>query len=137
MNSKTSIRAIFLAGLVLASSAFAADINKCVGTSGTVTLTDAACPAGAQTVKVISGPAEAPPDASIEDSGAAPVAQRPSVERYSVARLPVRYAARASSTQPARGLSLDIATLKTARLNMHLIDNAAQSMRSQRLAGLQ
>jgi hypothetical protein len=133
MNHLSSTRALFLASMVFASSAFAGnDINKCVTSSGSVTLTDEACPAGARTIKVISGPAvsEDGQDASAE------TAARPTIERYTLSRLPMRYATVMRTPQPARGLPLDIATLKTARLNMHLFDNAAQSLKSQRIASL-
>ncbi len=132
MNSKTTTRALFLAGtLFAAASAFAgADINKCVSASGTVTLTDEACPSGAQTVKLVTGAT----DSDADDSANTATAQRPSVERYAAARTPVRYAPRTRSEQPAAGLSLDTATLKAARMNMHLFNSAN---RSQRVAGLQ
>ncbi len=131
MNSKTTTRALFLAGMLLASSAFAgADINKCVGPSGSVTLTDEACPSGAQAVKVVS----AASDSDTDDNANTATAQRPSVERYTAARTPVRYAPRTRSEQPAAGLSLDTATLKAARMNMQLFNSAS---RAQRIAGLQ
>lgn len=125
----------FLAGMVFASAAFAGtDINKCVTPSGQVTLTDAVCPSGAQVVKVISAPA-----AADDTSTAAPqtAARNNGVEHYTLARVPSRYAAPQRFTPPARGLSLDVATLKVARANMHLVESAAQMARSQRLAGLQ
>ena len=134
MNSKTTTRALFLAGMMFAANAYAgADINKCVSASGSVTLTDEACPSGAQSVKLVSASAD---HAAAEDAPVA--AARASVERYAPARLPARYATPARAAQPARGLSLDIATLKAARMNMQLVDTAAQSMRTaQRVAGLQ
>lgn len=126
MNSPALTRTLFLAGMVLASTAFAgADINKCVTPSGQVTLTDAVCPDGTETIKVISGP----------DSGAAAPAS--SGERYTVARIPARHAALMRSTQPARGLALDVATLKMARAQLQVFDTASQALRSQRLASLQ
>lgn len=136
MNSKTSTRALFLAGMMFAASAYAgADINKCVSASGSVTLTDEACPSGAHTVKVVSAAAES---VAADDDTAPAASQRTSVERYTVARIPARTTTLMRSARPARGLSLDIATLKAARMNMQLVDNAAQSMRTaQRVAGLQ
>jgi hypothetical protein len=41
------------------------------------------------------------------------------------------------SASPARGLSLDVSTLRAARANMQMFDNATQSLRAQRVAGLQ
>ena len=132
MNSRVTTQALLLASMMFASNAFATDINKCVTATGGVTLTDAACPTDTQAVKVISVPNEATADETVS---AAPA--RPSVVRYASQRMPVRYATVMRTPQPARGLSLDIATLKTARANMALFDSASQSMRSQRLAGLQ
>ena len=124
MNSPAITRTLFLAGMVFASAAFAgADINKCITPSGHVTLTDLACPDGSETVKVAAGADEAAPA-----SGPA---------RFSVERMPARPAAPMHTAQPARGLSLDVATLKAARANMQLFDSAAHTLRAQRLAGLQ
>lgn len=132
MNRQTSTRAIFLAGMVFASGAFAAnaDVKKCVTESGHVTLTDEACPGGSHTVKIISGPGSAHSD---EIVAAAPV----TTERYGAARIPARYATLMKSATPARGLSLDATTLRAARANMQMFDEASQSLRVQRLAGLQ
>lgn len=132
MNHQTSTRALFLAGMVFASGAFAGnDINKCVTPTGHVTLTDEACPEGARTVKVISGPAT-----DSEDAVALEPAARPSVERYTIQRMPSRYATLMRSPQASRGLSLDVSTLKAARMNMQIFDNAAQSLKARRIAGL-
>lgn len=137
MNTTATTRALFLAGMVFGSGAFAGnDINKCVTPAGHVTLTDDACPSGSHTVKVISGPAEA-------DEHGTPAAPAPTVlqsaynERFTVGRLPPRYVTLMKSPTPARGLALDVATLRAARLNMHLLDNAAQALRAQRLVSLQ
>ena len=87
MNRQTSTRAIFLAGMVFASGAFAAsaEVKKCITESGHVTLTDEVCPGGSHTVKIISGPGSAQADTV---TSTAPV----STERYGAARIPVRYA---------------------------------------------
>lgn len=134
MNSKTSTRALILAGMMFAANAYAgAEINKCVSASGSVTLTDEVCPSGAQTVKLVSASV-----GSTADESTPAGAPRTSVERYAATRLPARNTTPMRSVQAARGLSLDIATLKAARMNMQLVDNAAQSMRTaQRVAGLQ
>ncbi len=133
MNSHATTRAIFLASMVFASSAFAAgnDINKCVTPTGHVTLTDEVCPSGSQAVKVIS----APVSASTETAPA--VARSAPTERYTVARIPARYVTLMKSSTPARGLSLDISTLRAARANMQMFDNASESLKLQRVAGLQ
>lgn len=132
MNTQATARTLFIACLMFTSCAFATDINKCVDETGQVTLTDAVCPGGTHITKVISGPSD-----GAEDTMAAAPASRPSVERYPAQRMPSRYAAPVQAMRSARGLSLDIATLKIARANMQLVDNAAQAMRSQRIAGLQ
>lgn len=131
MNRLATTRAIFLAGMVFASGAFAgnSDIKKCVTDSGHVTLTDDACPTGSQTVKIIGM-------ASTDDEAAA--APRAVVtERYTVERMPARYTTLMKSATPARGLSLDVSTLRAARANLQSFDSASQALRSQRIAGLQ
>ncbi len=135
MNRQATTRAIFLAGMVFASGAFAAgsEIRKCVTESGHVTLTDEVCPGGSQTVKVINGPSG---DDYASDS-TAPVSRTVATERYTVASLPARYTTYMKSSTPARGLSLDVSTLRAARANMRMFEDAAQSLRSQRVAGLQ
>ena len=132
------INAIFLAGMVFASGAFAAsgDVKKCVTESGHVTLTDEACPSGSQTVKIISGAGGASGEQQADVASASP-ATAPAPERYTTARMPVRYATLMKSANPARGLSLDVSTLRAARASMQMVDNATQSLRAQRLAGLQ
>ena len=112
MNSPAATRVLFLAGMVLASAAFAGnDINKCIAPDGQVTLTDAACPGDTETVKVSNG--------------------APGIERIAVAPIPPRYTKLMRNTRPSGGLALDVATLKAARANLQLL-----APRSQRLAGL-
>lgn len=127
MNQPATSCAIFLAGMVLTCSALASDINKCVAPSGTVTLTDEPCPSGEATVKVFSGPSDTP---------MAPTQAVVTPERFTVGRLPPRFVTLTSKPKPARGLALDVATLRMARLNLHLLDNAADVLRSQRVASL-
>jgi len=132
MKQPAAAHALFLASMAFACSAFASnDVNKCVAPSGMVTLTDEPCPGGTQTVKVISGPAES------SDADIAPTQATVMPERFTVGRLPPRYVTLTKGSKPQRGLALDVATLRAAKLNMHLLDNAAQVLRSQRLAGLQ
>lgn len=127
MNQPATTCATFLAGMVLTCSALASDINKCVAPSGTVTLTDGPCPTGENTVKIFSGPSDTP---------VAPTQALSTPERFTVGRLPPRYVTLGRSAKPARGLALDVATLRAARLNLHLLDNAADVLRSQRVASL-
>lgn len=133
MNRQIAARAILLASVVFASSAFAGstEIQKCVTETGHVTLTDEACPSGTQTVKVISGPADGDVQAG------APQARSVSTERFGPARMPARYVTQMKHSAPARGLTLDVSTLRAARANMQMFDNATASLRQQRLAGLQ
>ena len=137
MNRQVTTRTLFLAAMVFASSAFATDINKCVTASGSVTLTDEVCPGGTQTVKVISAPSDASDETAVAGAAVSAAPTRPGIERFPMQRMPTRYATVIRSPQPQRGLSLDIATLKTARANLASFDTASQAMRSQRLAGLQ
>lgn len=132
MNRLATTRAIFLAGMVFASGAFAgSDIKKCVTESGHVTLTDDDCPTGSQTVKIIGV------TSADESSEVASAPRAVATERYTVGRMPARYTTLMKSATPARGLSLDVSTLRAARANLQLFDSATQSLRSQRIAALQ
>jgi hypothetical protein len=135
MNSTYIPRAIFLAAMVFASPSFAggSEIKKCVTESGHVTLTDEVCPGGSHTVKVISVASAG----NNEPSGEVDASRTVATERYTIARMPVRYATLMKSSTPARGLSLDVSTLRAARANMQIFDNATLSMKQQRVAGLQ
>jgi hypothetical protein len=135
MNSQAITRTVFLASMVFATAAFAGtDVNKCIAPGGQVTITDEVCPDGADTVKLVAGMSD--------DSDAAPAqtqtqtqAQSPSIERYSTRFAPRQ--PKLARTAPARGLALDVATLKAARANLQVFDSASQALRSQRLAALQ
>lgn len=124
--------AAILSSVLFASSAFAgSEINKCVSPSGAVTLTDEACPPSTRIVKLI----RATPEAESGDTTAAlGEPRRPVVERFNIAPMPLRFAAPMRGPAPARGMALDIATLKAAKANLTLVEMA--STRGQRLAGL-
>jgi hypothetical protein len=132
MNRHTIARTLFIAGLAFAPLSFAgADIVKCVDRDGRVTLTDASCQAGERSVTVIEG---AEP---VESPAAAPTIAR--TVRMTRARLPERVVLRdtlARLDPPSRSMARDVATLRAARQAMRLMDSAASSLRSQRLAGL-
>ncbi len=132
MNRQTASCAVILSGLLFASPAFAgSDISKCVAPSGAVTLTDEACPANTRAVKLIS----AAPESDASDAPALQAGPRvPTVERFNSAPMPLRFAPPMRGPAPARGMSLDIATLKAAKANLHLSDLTAP--RNQRLAGM-
>ena len=132
MNRTTATCAAILSSIFFISPSFASsDINKCVSPAGAVTLTDEPCPSNTQAIKLFA----ASVDAQELDT---PVVQAnprvPTVERYTSARMPLRFATPMRSPAPARGMKLDVATLKAAKANLHLLDLAAP--RSQRLAGL-
>ncbi|MDQ1811883.1 hypothetical protein RBA41_01065 [Massilia sp. CCM 9210] len=155
MIHPTLTRSIFFAGLMLSSTVFADPaiaIVKCIDHDGKVTLTDAHCPQQAQAVAVVvaSGtePASAEPQAEGEDerqtivsgeSTAAAAVTALVVERYTASQsaLPRRELPVVRKPGAGGGLARDIATLKAARHSLMLQDSAAQSARSQRLAGLQ
>ncbi|MDQ1923352.1 hypothetical protein [Massilia pseudoviolaceinigra] len=155
MIHPTLTRSIFFAGLMLSSTVFADPaiaIVKCIDHDGKVTLTDAHCPQQAQAVAVVvaSGtePASAEPQAEVEEerqtivsgeSTAAATVTALVVERYtaSQAALPRRELPVVRKPGAGGGLARDIATLKAARHSLMLQDSAAQSARSQRIAGLQ
>ena len=136
MNRQIAAGAILIASMVCASSAFAGstDVKKCISESGQVTLTDEACPSGAQTVKIISTPSATGGDQYGAESAEPRVL---TAERYGAVRIPARAPALSRSAAPARGLSLDVTTLRAARASMQMFDNATQSLRQQRVAGLQ
>jgi hypothetical protein len=127
MKPITTTRALFIAALFATSSAFAgAEVHKCVGSAGKVLLTDEACPADTETVKIIAGPAQA--DDGIvqavttapEDVAAAPIAVATAgIVQYRMSR----YASMTVPRKP-RGMALDVAMLKQARANLALQDVA-------------
>ena len=132
MNRTSIFRTLILAGAVISSAVSAgSDIVKCIDAEGNVTLTDAACPGSARTAPVIVGNSE--PDES-------PVAGTPqafeavAAERYSAPRLARRELPVVKAKFGKGALARDVATLKAARENLHLLDSAAQAMRAQRIA---
>lgn len=126
MKRLATVSTLFLAALFLATGASAtSEINKCVSANGQVTITDEQCPEDARALKLLS-------PASDSDTGETPTVRTVLLERYALPRTPVRYTKPMRSLTPARGLSLDVATLKAARANLMLFD----SSRTQRLAGM-
>lgn len=126
MKRQATVSTLFLAALFFGSGASAtSDINKCVSENGQVTITDEQCPEDARAVKLVS-------QASDSDTEESPTVRTVLVERYALPRTPARYTKPMRSLTPARGLSLDVATLKAARANLMLFD----SSRTQRLAGM-
>ncbi|MDM5181651.1 hypothetical protein PO883_31215 [Massilia sp. DJPM01] len=142
-------RSIFFAGLMLSSTVFADPalaIVKCIDNDGKVTLTDAHCPQQAQTVAAGGAEAATADEAGAEEGqaivsgeAAAATVRALVVDRYaaSQAQLPRRELPVVRKPGAGGGLARDIATLKAARHSLMLQDSAAQSARSQRLAGLQ
>ena len=98
MNRHTFRSSIFITAMLAASAAFAgADIVKCVDQHGQVTLTDAQCDAGVQTVVVAGVANVAPADAAetqAADNAAAPapaVARRVATQRVAFAPAPIQH----------------------------------------------
>lgn len=119
-------RALFLATMLIAGAAFAGnDVNRCVAPSGLVTLTDEACPADTETVKVSNG---------TDDSAGASAPARQGIEHYTLPRMPARHAAPLRTSAPSRGLALDVLTLKMAHDNLQLF--SPSRARAPRLASL-
>ena len=143
MNRHTFRSSIFITAMLAASAASAgADIVKCVDQNGKVTLTDAQCGEGIQTV-VVQGAAEAAPAVSSENDAAdgavqpaAPAVRRVATQRVAYAPQQVRHDSWAAARSSGRILSRDVETLKAARLSMQVLDGASATVRHQRLAGL-
>ncbi|GGE81082.1 DUF4124 domain-containing protein [Massilia psychrophila] len=140
MHRHTIRSSIFVIAMLAASAAFAAfagaDIVKCVGQNGKVTLTDARCDTARVVVEPVAfdaAPAALPDN---EFKQVAVQAARHAATRR-VAIVP-RAVQRDSWTTPraAKMLSRDIETLKAARLSMQVLDGASASARQQRLARL-
>lgn len=151
-------RAVLIGSIACAPLAFAGgEIVKCVGSDGSVTLTDEACAAGERSMTVVAAPAAQfdavtepviVPQSALSALAAqtapldAPAAGRTPVRARQLARavLPGQAVMRHSLPRfdpPSRALARDVSTLKAARQAMLLLDSAAQSLRAQRLAGLQ
>ncbi len=132
MHRHTATCAAILSSILFASTACAGpEINKCVAATGAVTLTDEPCPSNTRGIKLVA----ATPDTESAETPAPHAGPRmPTVERFTSAPMVLRFATPMRSPAPARGMKLDVATLKAAKANLHLFDMA--SPRSQRLAGL-
>jgi hypothetical protein len=139
MNRHTIRCSIFVTAMLAASAASAgADIVKCVDQNGHVTLTDAQCGEGVQTVLVESSgetPAVAAPDET-PAAPAVPAARRVTVQRYLLPPAELKRAYWAGARPASRPLARDVETLKAARLSMQVLDDASAAAKHQRLAGL-
>ena len=135
----TLIAAAIAIGAACAPVHAGPDIFKCIDSDGRVTLTDNPCNTSAKSELVVSGPSEASATAAEPADGAAGLAVvAPTVERYTLPQSQVRRSwAPAKRLPVARGLARDVATLRAARLNLILLDNAADTLRAQRMAALQ
>lgn len=136
MNRQPLNRILFLASMCIASTAFGgSEIVKCLDAAGNVTLTDQSCESGNAIVPmevVADEPAE--PAVPADVPAPALAAKAASSARFAVA---ARQAVRGARGPVARSsLSLDVAMLKVARLNLEVSDHAAAAARQQRLAGL-
>lgn len=132
MNRTSLIRTLILAGVVLSSTVSAgSDIVKCIDAQGNTTLTDAACPDTSKVVAVVAG-SNAPDE--VQTTGEPPTFEAVAAERYSAPRLARRELPVVKAQFGKNPLARDIATLKMARQNLQLADNAAHAMRAQRIA---
>ena len=141
MNRTTIRSSLLLTALFAASAAFAssADIVKCVGQDGHVTLTDSQCRAGVQSVVVAASaetPAVAAPEVHAIEAGtvAAPPVRR--ITRLAYTPAPFQHDSWSAPRAKNRLLARDVETLKAARLSRKVLDQASASAKHQRVAGL-
>jgi hypothetical protein len=114
---------LFIAALLMTVPAFAGqDILKCTDAEGKVTLTDRPCN-GADEASVLVTAADTPP--AVQRSPARPYAPGVLLPRRQPSYKPL---------PPSRIMSRDVATLKAARITMHLLDGPASPMQQQRIA---
>ncbi len=112
---------VFCAGMLLAGATQAqSEVIKCVDAGGEVTLTNTGCDVGSR----VAPPAAetALPSAALVDT------------RLLTQRAPVTLSAWARTPNPVRKASLDVMTLKAARLSLEESDRSARSMRQHRIA---
>jgi hypothetical protein len=125
---------LIIAAAIAAPSALAGSaVVKCIAPSGQVTLTDQPCDDGATSVTMEAAwSAQAGSGARIEAYGTLlPMANH----RGSAAPAAVRH----DSWRPPPGhlaLAGDVATLKAARLQLRMLDDASRQLRQPQLAGL-
>ncbi len=125
MNRQTLARSFLVTGLALAPCCFAgADIVKCVGADGHVTLTDQPCQGGERSVALLAG----------GEAGNAPAAAPTVASTLRTARERLSAGGLRRLDPPSRSLARDVATLKAARRAMQLMDSAAASLRARRIA---
>ena len=140
MSRQTSQHTLFLAGMLIVSTAFAdPELVRCADSDGHVTLTDAHCQERGEVV-LEAAPEAAP--VNEPDSTASPVAAYAPARKAIVRQRPVAGPAVlprnawAKKDGTGRSVPLDVETLKAARLNMQTQDSAAAALRQQRLAAL-
>lgn len=144
MSRQTFKHTLFLAGMLIASAAFAdPELVRCVDPEGHVTLTDARCQERGEVV--LEAPLQVAPEAapvSGPDSTASPAAAPAPAGKMLVRQRPVAALAVlprnawANKAGAGRSVSLDVETLRAARLNMQTQDSASLALRQQRLAAL-
>jgi hypothetical protein len=144
MSRQTFKHTLLLAGMLIASAAFAdPELVRCVDQEGHVTLTDARCQERGEVV--LEAPLQVAPEAapvSGPDSTASPVAANAPAGKTIIRQRPIAALgvlprnAWANKVVAGRSVSLDVETLKAARLNMQTQDGASVALRQQRLAAL-
>jgi hypothetical protein len=146
MKRHTIRTSMFVTAMLAASAAFAgADIVKCVGQDGRVTLTDSHCSEGVEKV-IVAAAAETPAAAedtsaaadvaAVADSPAVSPVRRVTVQRMVLPPSELRQSAWAAPRPASRPLARDVETLKAARMSMQVLDQAAATMKHQRIAGI-
>lgn len=128
MSRPAAFTALFASMMLFGTAASAGtEFYKCADEQGHVTLTDQPCGAGSQLVAASAA------EQAVNSNGNIGLI----VNGRRLASAPLRKQGfRLPSTPPHRGMTLDAATLKEARLNLGLLDEAASSTRQKRLAGL-
>lgn len=135
MSRQTFKHTLFLAGMLIVSTAFAdPELARCADSDGHVTLTDAPCQERGEVVLEAAPVSE--PD--ITASVAADPAAGKAIVRLRTVAAPagLRQSAWVKKALSGRSVPLDVETLKAARLNMQAQDNASLALRQQRLASL-
>lgn len=145
MNRHAILSSLFLTCMLSAGAAFSGtDIVKCIDARGHMVLTDQPCLSGNELALAPApaavGDGDAAADAAGNDSADNPLpaalAKSVKMQRLAAApaeRRPDPWVKRAASIAP---MTRDAMTLKAAKLNLQMLDNASSMLRQQRVAGL-
>jgi hypothetical protein len=144
MSRQTFKHTLFLAGMLIASTAFAdPELVRCVDPEGHVTLTDTSCQERGESVLEVrlqvapqAAPVSEPGSTASPAAAPAPAGKTIIRQRPLAALVVLPRNAWANKAVAGRSVSLDVETLKAARLNMQTQDGASVALRQQRLAAL-